>query len=141
MENNNSVEAEKELPVKVKTKKSLFKKIAIVVVLLALPLLAFFVGYWQKNSHAPVNLATESKYASLPVMKEADLAPFDGTDPTKPVYIGLNGLVYDVSAGRSFYDVNGSYHYLAGKDSSTDLNMIGGDIIARKYPVIATLSK
>lgn len=64
---------------------------------------------------------------------------FDGTDNNKPIYIAMNGLVYDVSAGREFYNTEGPYHYLAGKDSSTELNLVGGSIIKRKYPVIGKL--
>lgn len=31
------------------------------------------------------------------------LAGFDGSDPSKPLYIAVRGKIYDVSAGRSFY--------------------------------------
>ena len=119
-----------------KPKNNNSKKIFIIVVLCFLPVLAFFIGYWQKYGRASAPISTDN-YISMPIMLVADLAAFDGTDANKPIYIGMNGLVYDVSAGRKFYETGASYHYLAGKDSSTDLNMIGGDIIARKYPVIA----
>jgi len=69
-----------------------------------------------------------------------ELAHYDGSDPTKPIYLALNGLVYDITAGKKYYEPGGSYHWLAGKDSSTDLNLIGGDIIKRKYPVVGTLT-
>lgn len=68
-----------------------------------------------------------------------ELAQYNGTDSEKPIYLALNGLVYDVSGGREYYETGGSYHWLAGKDSSKDLNLIGGDIIKRKYPVIGKL--
>jgi hypothetical protein len=32
-----------------------------------------------------------------------ELAAFDGTDASKPLYIAVRGKIYDVSAGRSFY--------------------------------------
>lgn len=76
---------------------------------------------------------------SLKVLTLDYIKEFDGTDNAKPIYMGMNGLVYDVSAGREFYKLDGPYHYLAGKDSSTELNMIGGSIIKRKYPVIGRL--
>ncbi len=72
---------------------------------------------------------------------EKELAPFDGTDPNLPIYLGLNGQVYDVSAGRDYYKVGGPYHFLAGRDSSTELNLIGGSLIKKKYPVIGLLVK
>lgn len=31
------------------------------------------------------------------------LAGFDGSDSSKPLYIAVRGKIYDVSAGRSFY--------------------------------------
>ena len=123
-----------------KIKKNRISKIAIIAIVCALPLLSFIIGYWQKSTRANVPLATDNAYLALPVFHVADLASYNGMDPALPIYIGLNGLVYDVSAGRKFYESGASYQYLAGKDSSKDLNMIGGDIIARKYPVIARLA-
>lgn len=70
---------------------------------------------------------------------EKELAPFDGTDPNLPIYLGFNGQVYDISAGRDYYKVGGPYHFLAGRDSSTELTLIGGSIIKKKYPVIGLL--
>ncbi len=81
-----------------------------------------------------VNTQDSLKVISLDFIKD-----FDGTDDSKPIYIAMNGLVYDVSAGREFYKLDGPYHYLAGKDSSTELNLIGGSIIKRKYPVVGKL--
>jgi predicted heme/steroid binding protein len=87
----------------------------------------------MKDSNNP-NSQDSLKVLSLDYIKE-----FDGTDDQKPIYIGMNGLVYDASAGREFYKTDGPYHYLAGKDSSTELNLVGGSIIKRKYPVIGRL--
>lgn len=47
-----------------------------------------------------------------------DLAQYDGGDPEKPVYLAIDGNVYDVSAGRHIYGPGGSYHYFAGVDAS-----------------------
>ena len=68
------------------------------------------------------------------------LAQFDGTDPAKPIYLGLDGLVYDVTAGKEYYDLQGRYHFLAGKDSSELLHLAGAGIIKVKYPVIGKLA-
>ena len=69
-----------------------------------------------------------------------ELKKYDGSDPGLPIYIALNGDVYDVTAGKEFYQTGGPYHYLAGRDSSVELNLIGGSIIKSKYPVIGQLS-
>lgn len=93
---------------------------------------------FKSGNNTPLELKTEQslKGYTLESIKE-----FNGTDDNKPIYIAMNGLVYDVSAGREFYNSSGPYHYLAGKDSSTELNMVGGSIIKRKYPVIGKLIK
>ncbi|QRW15987.1 cytochrome b5 [Rhizoctonia solani] len=52
------------------------------------------------------------------MFSEAQLAKFDGSDPLKPVYIAIDGDVYDVSEGRRIYGPGGSYHSFAGKDAA-----------------------
>ncbi|KAK1772775.1 cytochrome b5 [Phialemonium atrogriseum] len=47
-----------------------------------------------------------------------ELAEFDGTDETKPLYLAINGTIYDVSANRRTYGPGGSYHFFAGCDAS-----------------------
>jgi len=51
-------------------------------------------------------------------LTDADLTAFDGSDPTKPIYLAINGTIYDVSAGARHYGPGGSYHFFAGKDAS-----------------------
>ncbi len=76
----------------------------------------------------------------LPVFSLSDLAAFNGTDSQKPIYLAMDGFVYDVSEGKKFYEPGGSYHYLAGRDSSQELHIAGGMIIKQKYPVVGILS-
>jgi len=47
-----------------------------------------------------------------------ELKPFDGSDESKPVLVGCNGVVFDVSAGKSFYGKGGPYNCFAGRDAS-----------------------
>ncbi|KAG9246718.1 putative membrane steroid-binding protein 2 [Calycina marina] len=51
-------------------------------------------------------------------LTDAELAQYDGTDPTKPIYLAINGTIYDVSVGARHYGPGGSYHFFAGADSS-----------------------
>lgn len=46
------------------------------------------------------------------------LAEYDGSDPAKPIYLAINGRVYDVSAGPSYYGKGGSYSFFSGKDAA-----------------------
>lgn len=47
-----------------------------------------------------------------------ELSAFDGTDPEKPLYLAINGTIYDVSNGRRIYGPGGSYSVFAGCDAS-----------------------
>ncbi|KIO15724.1 hypothetical protein M407DRAFT_205977 [Tulasnella calospora MUT 4182] len=49
---------------------------------------------------------------------ESQLATYDGTDPEKPVFLAIDGIVYDVSEGRRTYGPGGSYHQFAGRDAA-----------------------
>ncbi|KAF8639745.1 hypothetical protein AX17_001007 [Amanita inopinata Kibby_2008] len=48
---------------------------------------------------------------------EGFLAEFDGTTPGKPIYLAIDGDVYDVTGGTA-YQPGGSYHILAGVDAA-----------------------
>ena len=47
-----------------------------------------------------------------------ELAAYDGTDPSKPLYLAINGTIYDVTSGARMYGPGGSYHPFAGCDAS-----------------------
>ena len=42
------------------------------------------------------------------------LALFDGTRPSKPIYLAILGKVYDVQKGSKHYAPGGGYHFFAG---------------------------
>lgn len=72
----------------------------------------------------------------LPVYTAITLTQHDGSTDA-PVLLALDGLVYDVSAGRvDFYNPGESYHYLVGKDASSWLHIYGAGLIKEKYPVV-----
>ncbi|KAJ7958469.1 membrane steroid-binding protein 2-like [Quillaja saponaria] len=49
------------------------------------------------------------------------LIQFNGTDPSKPIYLAVKGRVFDVTTGQSFYGPGGPYALFAGKDASRAL--------------------
>ncbi|PLW08790.1 hypothetical protein PCASD_03465 [Puccinia coronata f. sp. avenae] len=50
-----------------------------------------------------------------------ELSQFDGSDPSKSIYVAIKGIVFDVSSKRDVYGPGGSYHVFAGKDGSKGL--------------------
>ncbi|KAI9329616.1 cytochrome b5-like heme/steroid binding domain-containing protein, partial [Obelidium mucronatum] len=48
----------------------------------------------------------------------AELKQYDGSDPSKPIYLAINGKVYDVSAGEKYYGKEGGYKFFAGVDAA-----------------------
>jgi predicted heme/steroid binding protein len=51
-------------------------------------------------------------------LTDAELLQYDGSDPTKPIYLALNGTIYDVSSSPQTYGPGGSYHFFAGRDAA-----------------------
>lgn len=49
------------------------------------------------------------------------LKQYDGSDPSKPIYVALKGRVFDVTTGNNFYGPGGPYAMFAGKDASRAL--------------------
>ncbi|KAH6724265.1 putative membrane steroid-binding protein 2 [Leptodontidium sp. MPI-SDFR-AT-0119] len=95
----------------------------IVFLLLASSALSYFVTResftWgvKRPSWATVG-GIRSLIAGPQSLTDTDLKAFDGTDPTKPIYLAINGTIYDVTAGGRHYGPGGSYHFFAGKDAS-----------------------
>ncbi|KAI0786443.1 cytochrome b5-like heme/steroid binding domain-containing protein [Abortiporus biennis] len=52
------------------------------------------------------------------LFSEQMLARFDGSVDGRPIYLAIDGDVYDVSEGRLTYGPGGSYHWMAGKDAA-----------------------
>lgn len=49
---------------------------------------------------------------------ETELSRYDGSDPSLPVLLGLDGIVFDVSANRLTYGRHGAYNHFAGRDAA-----------------------
>lgn len=55
-----------------------------------------------------------NNFLGLSILTKDQLALFDGSRPSKPVYLALLGRIYDVSKGRKHYAPGGGYHFFAG---------------------------
>ncbi|PRP73412.1 progesterone binding protein [Planoprotostelium fungivorum] len=50
-----------------------------------------------------------------------ELAQFNGSDASKPIYVAIKGTVFDVSSKPEMYGPGKSYNVFAGKDGSRGL--------------------
>jgi predicted heme/steroid binding protein len=48
----------------------------------------------------------------------SQLSTYDGSNPDLPIYLAINGTIFDVSAGRQTYGPGGSYSVFAGRDAT-----------------------
>ncbi|KAG6871625.1 hypothetical protein C0995_002285 [Termitomyces sp. Mi166 len=70
----------------------------------------FKSGYsWMPKSHPPTVL--------FKTYSPKTLEPFNGKDGDR-ILLAINGIVFDVTAGRNFYGPNGMYGNFAGRDAS-----------------------
>lgn len=60
------------------------------------------------------------KAAFKPTIELTDiqLARYNGEDPSLPIYVAVNGSVFDVSANPSMYGPGGGYSFFAGRDAA-----------------------
>ncbi|KIW05067.1 uncharacterized protein PV09_04221 [Verruconis gallopava] len=74
------------------------------------------VWNWRK---LPTLLGSAKLYFKGPILlTDEELALYNGTDPSLPIYVGLNGSIYDVSAAPSTYGPGGGYSFFSGKDAT-----------------------
>lgn len=52
-----------------------------------------------------------------------ELEEYDGSDPSRTIYVSIKGDVFDVTRKRDVYGKGGSYNIFAGKDGSRALGM------------------
>ena len=48
------------------------------------------------------------------------MTEFDGSDPSKPIYLASRGVIFDVTSGAAFYGKDGAYPF-GGKECARAL--------------------
>lgn len=90
----------------------------------------------EKQEALPSTTIIEQGPKTLPSFTKDTLSKHNGTNPSLPIYIAFEGNVYDVTAGKNFYEPGGAYDFLAGTDGTELLHIAGGEIIKKKYPIV-----
>ena len=57
----------------------------------------------------------------------AELRTFDGSDRSRPVLLAIEGRIFDVTPGRSFYGKGGPYEMFAGRECAVALSKLSFD--------------
>jgi membrane-associated progesterone receptor component len=65
----------------------------------------------------PIDIAVADSLIDSFTMNREDLARMNGQEDS-PIYIGINGLIFDVTTGKDKYGPGMSYHFFAGKDAT-----------------------
>ncbi|EXJ94917.1 hypothetical protein A1O1_00035 [Capronia coronata CBS 617.96] len=74
--------------------------------------------FWNYNPWFANPSQVERWWRGPLLLTPEQLALYNGTDPKKPIYLAINGTIFDVSAGRHTYGPGGSYEVFAGRDAS-----------------------
>ncbi|KAK7471114.1 hypothetical protein VKT23_002529 [Stygiomarasmius scandens] len=78
----------------------------------------FFTGSYTWDYQGKwVQLKTYLPEGNQRLFSERLLAEFDGSKPGRPIYLAIDGDVYDVTKGKA-YQPGGSYHLLTGVDAA-----------------------
>jgi membrane-associated progesterone receptor component len=86
--------------------------LVFLVMIVSLILFASFY-YYKRYKTQIVQDVKVDRELTLQQLKE-----FNGEDTSKPLYVGINGKVYDVSEEREMYSKPSSYHVFTGTDAT-----------------------
>jgi predicted heme/steroid binding protein len=79
-----------------------------------------------KNHEKPKELTLEKPKAPARFYTLDELRAFNGEDDT-PIYIAIQGVIYDVSAKKDFYGPGAGYHLFAGREAGRALAKMSFD--------------
>lgn len=79
----------------------------------------FFISvYLDIESNLLIDNVKMCKQNGPVILTPDQLSLYNGTDPNLPIYLAINGTVFDVSANPRIYGPGGMYGFFAGKDAA-----------------------
>ncbi|GMS90713.1 hypothetical protein PENTCL1PPCAC_12888, partial [Pristionchus entomophagus] len=117
----------------------IFELSALDYILLAL--LAVMIYRWFVRRNEPeIEAPKPVQVPALPKqdMTLSELRKYDGVQD-EHILFGLNGTIYDVSRGRSFYGPGGPYGTLAGRDATRALGTMDAKAVRDEWDDCADL--
>ena len=82
---------------------------------------------------SPIALNNGQRRPLIHLTKE-ELSKFNGSDPDLPIYVAIQGFIYDVSDNRECYLKGMGYHGLAGKDGTVSFALGTPNVYKEKFP-------
>jgi predicted heme/steroid binding protein len=71
----------------------------------------------RKEEPIPIKTRDDLNAEELLTLTSEELSEYSGKDDG-PLYLGIKGRVYDVSAKENFYGKDGKYNLFVGKDAT-----------------------
>ncbi|OAA63033.1 heme/steroid binding domain protein [Cordyceps fumosorosea ARSEF 2679] len=78
---------------------------------------SFFWGMQNKPNYLKPEW-WKAKFAGPIYLTPDELSQYNGYEKGKPLYLAVNGTIFDVSSGLHMYGIGGSYHFFVGRDAS-----------------------
>lgn len=109
------------------TKSRIISPLDVLRVLLTLVFASCLLSYYLTSgksllfNYSPwfLNASKLTHWWSGPLLlTPAQLALYNGTDPSQPIYLAINSTIFDVTAGKHTYGPGGSYEVFAGRDAT-----------------------
>lgn len=72
-------------------------------------------GKWLNTDYLKFRLFNANNPLNLTI---SELSLYNGTDKHLPIYLAIDGIVFDVSSSPKVYGPGGPYHELTGKDAA-----------------------
>ncbi|KXH58374.1 cytochrome b5-like Heme/Steroid binding domain-containing protein [Colletotrichum nymphaeae SA-01] len=82
------------------------------------PISPKILNHRQTESNEKLTIPLSHKQNGPLYLTPEELLQYDGSDPTKPIYLAINHTIFDVSANPRIYGPGGSYNVFAGRDAS-----------------------